>query len=314
MVERFSKGRGEGPAHSRRIDDELAIEEPLEIRIGATPLAVVMRTPGADLDLVRGLLFTEGILRSRADLRSLGHCRSLPPKAPDSARENLVLAELAAGCSFRPARFRRNLLTTSACGVCSRATLDQLSARAPSVAGGPLVAATELATLPDRLRAEQHTFATTGGLHAAALFRVRAGRLERLVVREDVGRHNAVDKVIGAALLHDLLPLSSCVLQVSGRVSYEIVQKARVAGIPIVSAVSAPSTLAVELARDGNQTLLGFVRAGRFNVYCGRERVSAVAIPRVPGAIAEAASAPPAPPASRAARHRSGTRGRRRAG
>jgi FdhD protein len=267
-VARFRGGNCESVA------DSVAEEAPLQIRIGKRTLAVVMRTPGEDLDLVRGLLLTEGIVAAPKDVAAIAHCRVVPKDAPDDARENVVLVRLRAGLAFKPERFRRNLITSSACGICSRATIDTLGRRAPKVASDLEVEPRVLLELPALLRSAQAGFADTGGLHAAALFALKAGRPKLLVLSEDVGRHNAVDKVIGAAMRHRLLPLSRCILQVSGRVSYEIVQKARVAGLPIVAAVSAPSSLAVELAEAGGQTLVAFVRDDRLNVYAGRQRVT----------------------------------------
>ena len=299
------------PARARR-DDWLAHEEPLEIRIGGRRFATVMRTPGHDLELVRGLLFSEGIIDRADDVAAIAHCRSVPDATPadwrEEARDNVVLVTLAK--ARRPIRRRRSPIQSS-CGVCGRATIDELRAVAPPVASDLTVELRELLALPDRLRATQPGFARTGGLHAAGLFDGR-GRL--LLAREDVGRHNAVDKVVGAALLHRLLPLSRCVLQVSGRTSFEIVQKARRAGIPIVSAVSAPSSLAVLLARDGGQTLIGFARAGALNVYCGAERVLARAAAKASAADGRAAPSRGAPRRPRARRSRNGSGGRRRAG
>ena len=290
-------------------DDWIAHEEPLSIRVDGRPLGVVMRTPGHDLELVRGLLFAEGILERAADVAAIAHCRELPPRTPESwradASDNVVLVTLA---RRRRAVRRRAWTASTSCGVCGRATIDELRAVAPPVKGDLAVDVELLLELPDRLREAQHGFARTGGLHAAGLF---DGRGKLLVAREDVGRHNAVDKVVGAALLHRLMPLSNCILQVSGRTSFEIVQKARRAGIPIVCAVSAPSTLAIELARDGGQTLCGFARGRSLNVYCGEARV------RVrDGAAAPPAAAPAAPsPAARrrppARPRRSGRSGRR---
>lgn len=309
VVETFTLA---APGARARRDDWLAHEEPLEIRIGGRRFAVVMRTPGHDLELVRGLLFAEGIIDRAADVAAIAHCRSVPAGTPDdwheAARDNVVLVTLAK--ARRPIR-RRRLPVQSACGVCGRATIDELRAIAPPVASDLVVDLRELAALPDRLRTTQPGFARTGGLHAAALFDGR-GRL--LLAREDVGRHNAVDKVVGAALLHGLLPLSRCVLQVSGRASFEIIQKARRAGIPIVSAVSAPSSLAVLLARDGGQTLIGFARGGALNVYSGAERVLAPSAATASAAGGRAAPSPGAPRRPRVRRRRSGSGGRRRAG
>ena len=292
--------------------DWLAHEEPLEIRIGARRFAVVMRTPGHDLELVRGLLFSEGIIDRAEDVAAIAHCRSVPAATPDdwheAARDNVVLVALAK--ARRPVRWRRSPIQSS-CGVCGRATVEELRTLAPPVTSNLVIDARRLAALPEKLRASQAGFAKTGGLHAAALFD-GSGRL--LVAREDVGRHNAVDKVVGAALLHHLLPLSRCVLQVSGRASFEIVQKARRAGVPIVSAVSAPSSLAVLLARDGGQTLIGFARADALNVYCGAERVRAPAAAKASAAVARAAPSPGAPRRPRGRPPRTGSGGRPRGG
>jgi FdhD protein len=313
VVETFTlppaRSRPSAPAPTRAArDDWLAHEEPLEIRIGGRSFAVVMRTPGHDLELVRGLLFSEGIIDRASDVAAIAHCRSVPPETPptwhEDARDNVVLVTLAK--ARRPVRRRRSPIQ-SACGVCGRATVEELRDLAPPVESDLVVAARLLAALPERLRATQPGFARTGGLHAAGLFDGH-GRL--LVAREDVGRHNAVDKVVGAALLHKLLPLSRCVLQVSGRASFEIVQKARRAGIPIISAVSAPSSLAVLLARDGGQTLIGFARAQTLNVYCGAERVLAPGAARASAAGGRAAPSLAAPRRPRGRLRRSGSGGR----
>ena len=294
-------------------DDWVAREAPLEIRVGGSRLAVVMRTPGHDLELVRGLLFTEGIAGGPRDVAAIAHCRVAPPGAPEESRENVVLVRLRRGGAYRPARFRRNLIASSACGVCGKSTIDALARRSPRVRSDLVVAPELLLTLPGALRAAQQGFDATGGLHAAALFNVRDGRARLLVLREDVGRHNAVDKVIGAALRHRLLPLSRCILQVSGRAGFEIVQKARVAGIPIVAAVSAPSSLAVELAEAGGQTLVAFVRGERLNVYSGPDRIARSATPAARAAAGTGAPATTAPPPAAARRRRTG-RSDRRAG
>jgi FdhD protein len=294
--------------------DLVAREQPLEIRIDGQTLAVVMRTPGDDLDLVRGLLLTEGVVAAPADVAALAHCRSTPSGAPEEARDNVVLAKLRSGLSFRPSRFRRNLVTSSSCGVCGRTSIDALAKRAPRLErdDGLEVEARVLFELPELLRAAQEGFSATGGLHAAALFDVRSGKPRLLVLREDVGRHNAVDKVIGAAMRHRLLPLSRCILQVSGRASFEIVQKARVAGIPLVAAVSAPSSLAVELAEAGGQTLVAFLRGDRLNVYSGTQRVRGCATAAARTEDGPTAPSTSAPRPTTGPRRRSGTRGRRR--
>jgi FdhD protein len=291
--------------------DLVAREAPLQIEIGGRVLAVVMRTPGDDLDLVRGLLFTEGIVAEARDVAAIGHCRRAPAGAPEDARENVVRVTLRPGLAFSPARFRRNLLASAACGVCGRATIDSLARRSPRVESDLVVAPELLLGLPRALRSAQPGFDATGGLHAAALFAVRDGAAKLLALREDVGRHNAVDKVIGAALRDGLLPLSRCILQVSGRAGYDIVQKARVAGIPVVAAVSAPSSLAVELADAGGQTLVAFVRDDRFNVYSGRSRLARSATTAAPREAAPASRENGAPPPPTGRRRRSGSRGRR---
>ena len=253
--------------------DELATEEPLEIRLevgGKTvPLAVTMRTPGDDYELVAGYLYCEGVVHSRADLPSLSHC--IDPTVDAEQRHNIVNARLRPGLRADLRRLDRHVFQSSACGVCGKASLEQLETRAcpAPVLNRPLPYEVIL-DLPAKLRAAQGLFAATGGLHAAGLFSA-AGEL--LAAREDVGRHNAVDKLVGWALLNDRLPLSDQVLLVSGRASFEILQKAYTAGLPVVCAVSAPSSLAVDLARRFGITLVGFLREGRFNVYAGRERV-----------------------------------------
>lgn len=296
--------------------DEVVVEEPLEIHVDGKPLAVVMRTPGDDLDLVRGLLLAEGLVRSADEIAAIGHCR----RGSASTTGNRVVVERKGAPRGRLSAARRQLVASSACGICGRLTLEQLATRAPPIGAGLFVAPDLLLALPAVLRARQAAFARTGGLHAAALAMVDGERLALVGLREDVGRHNAVDKVIGAALRERLLPLARAVLFVSGRAGYEIVQKARVAGIPIVAAVSAPSSLAVELAEAGGQTLVAFVRDDRLNVYCGRERL--VAARRAPGARStapsaaprRAARAPAPPPPAPAPSPRSGRRGRGAAG
>jgi FdhD protein len=234
--------------------DAVAVEEPLEIRIGGRPVAVTMRTPGHDEELALGFALSEGLRPDGA-------------RMPDDLAANTV--ELVAS-GFDPDRLARSFYTSSSCGVCGKGALEAVAVEAPRVAGGAPLAATLLATLPDRLREEQAAFEATGGLHATGLFD-RAGGL--LCLREDVGRHNAMDKVVGWAFGRELLPLSEHVLCVSGRLSFELVQKAAVAGCPILVAVGAPSSLAIDLARDRGVTLCGFVRGGRVNVYTEPWRV-----------------------------------------
>jgi FdhD protein len=254
--------------------DELATEEPLEIRLiqegRRRTVAVTMRTPGADEELALGFLFAEGVIERRADV-----VRSQACVEPGGACTNLVDVELADGLPEPElAGLERHFFATSACGVCGKAGLDALTLRVTEpVPPGPEVTPALLAALPGRLREAQGLFATTGGIHAAALFDAE-GTL--LAVREDVGRHNALDKLIGWALGEGLLPLHRHVVLVSGRSSYEILQKCLVAGVPVVCAVSAPSSLAVELAERFGITLVGFLRGDRFNVYSGAGRIAGV--------------------------------------
>lgn len=250
--------------------DRLATEEPMEIRVGgpgdeAKAIAVTMRTPGGDFELAAGFLFTEGIIRSNAELAQVSYCEDLEP---EEQHYNVVTVRLAR--EFDPEEVRRNFYTSSSCGICGKASLEELEVKCEPIGPGPVVAGSVINGLPDSLRKAQRVFEQTGGLHAAGLFDP-TGELQGL--REDVGRHNAVDKLIGEALLADRLPLSDRILQVSGRVSFEIVQKAAVAGVPIISAVSAPSSLAVQAAEEFGMTVVGFVRDGRFNVYSKPERI-----------------------------------------
>ena len=235
--------------------DEVAVEEPLEIRVDGAPLAVTMRTPGHDEELALGFLHGEGLIGSEA--------RSAGPTEDFAA--NVV--EVAGPLLREPAA--RRFYTTSSCGVCGRGALDEVAVHADTLPAGPVVARELLAGLPDRLR--QPGFARTGGLHATGLFTADGGLR---CVREDVGRHNAMDKVVGRALLDGLLPLHGQILCVSGRLSFELVQKAAVAGAPILVGVGAPTSLAVELAADRDLTLAGFARGDRVNVYCGEGRLT----------------------------------------
>ena len=250
--------------------DTLATEEPMEIRAQgpgqeAVQVAVTMRTPGGDFELGAGFLFTEGLIGPN-DVRRVAYCDDVDDEAQ---RYNVITVSLER--PFEEDRLHRNFFATSSCGVCGKAALEEIEVRCAPVPLGFTVPAEELVSLPDRLRAAQKVFDRTGGLHAAGLA-TADGRL--LGVREDVGRHNAVDKVIGEQLLAGALPLSELVLQVSGRASFEIVQKAAVAGVPVVSAVSAPTSLAVEAGDRLGVTVVGFVRDGRCNVYTHRERVT----------------------------------------
>jgi FdhD protein len=251
--------------------DTLAAEEPLEIRIQSPgqeqrSVAVTMRTPGGDFELAVGFLFTEGLI-APGDVHRVAYCDNLPG---EDQRYNVVSVTL--GRPFDFDLLRRNFYATSSCGVCGKAALDDIEVRCQPVAEGTRVTTAILVGLPGALRKAQKVFERTGGLHAAGLFTPEGGLVS---IREDVGRHNAVDKVIGEQVLAGMVPLADHVLQVSGRLSFEIVQKAAVAGIPIVSAVSAPSSLAVEAGERFGMTLVGFVRDGRLNVYTHPERVGA---------------------------------------
>jgi FdhD protein len=250
--------------HVHSVQDSLAAEEPLEIRIGATPLTVTMRTPGHDRELAAGFLWTEGLIESPEEIGALRQAGS-----EAAARSNIVEVELK-GSEFDPETLKRNFYAASGCGICGKASIEAIRVRG-LVRPNPdfKVAPEVLCELPARLLGRQQVFGRTGGLHGAALFNA-AGEL--LVAREDIGRHNAVDKAIGWALLEKRLPLSNHVLMVSGRGGFEIVQKAVTAGIPVVASVSAPSSLAVKLAREFGLTLVGFLRERRFVVYSGDGR------------------------------------------
>ena len=251
-----------------RRPDTIAAEEPLEIRVDRKAIAVTMRTPGDDLDLALGFLHTEGVVRSADDVRTAQLCAG--DEAPNTY--NVVNVTLTPGVPAPVTDPSRNFYTTSSCGVCGKASIDAIRIRSifPVDADPARIDPAMLTTLPDALRKAQRTFATTGGLHAAGLFTVD-GQL--VVAREDVGRHNAVDKVIGWAFRERRLPLSGHVLLVSGRASFELTQKASMAGIPILAAVSAPSTLAVELADEVGLTLIGFLRGTTMNVYTRPDRL-----------------------------------------
>ena len=261
--------RVEAGTSGRRLD-VAAVEEPLEIRLQGLPFVVTMRTPGADRELAAGFLLSERIITGADDLGTIRHCRDV-----DAGAEGNVLDVTLVGAARDRAEAavaaRRPVTTTSACGVCGRRSIHDLISGLPSIGADWSMSAATVATLPGSLRAVQAVFADTGGLHAAGLFD-RDGLL--VAAAEDVGRHNAVDKVIGAQVLADRCPLGDRALFVSGRTSFEIVQKATVGGIPIVAAISAPSSLAIELAREGNVTLLGFVRGDTFNIYTGDHRIT----------------------------------------
>ena len=237
-----------------REHDAVAVEEPLEIRIGGEPVAVTMRTPGHDEELALGFCLSEGLTPEDASLTDDFAANVVDVRAP----------------SFDQARLERSFYTTSSCGVCGKGALEAIAVEAPPVESPLRIPTSLVVELPDRLRAEQAAFAATGGLHATGLF--RADR-QLLCAREDVGRHNAMDKVVGWAFRHDRLPLANALLCVSGRLSFELVQKAAVAGCPLLVAVGAPSSLAIELAADRGITLCGFVRGGRVNVYTEAWRI-----------------------------------------
>ena len=249
--------------------DDLAAEEPLQILACGNPLVVTMRTPGHDRELAAGFLWTEGLIKSRDQILSFGDRESANGQAGKTIDCNTINVELRNGV-VDPNKPQRNFLSNSSCGLCGKTSIDAVRTRGlqPLAPGFKLDAET-LTSLPAKLRAEQPIFDRTGGLHAAALFDAEG---EFLALREDIGRHNAVDKVVGWALLQGMIPLSSHVLLVSGRGGFEIVQKAIAAGVPIVASVSAPSSLAVQLARELNLTLIGFLRGRRFVVYSGESR------------------------------------------
>jgi FdhD protein len=252
--------------------DTIVAEEPLELRVDRRPLAVTMRTPGHDLDLALGFLLTEGVIGSADDVRTAQLCAG----SDEPNTYNVVEVALRPGVPAPVTDPSRNFYTTSSCGVCGKASIDAVRTRSvyPVATDPATVASTTLSGLPRALRKAQRTFDATGGLHAAGLFTVD-GRL--VVVREDVGRHNAVDKVVGWAVRERRLPLSGHVLLVSGRASFELTQKASMAGIPVLAAVSAPSTLAVELAEEVGITLVGFLRGSTMNVYTRPDRIAAPA-------------------------------------
>jgi FdhD protein len=257
-------------AGERRRLDSLAAEEPLELRVGGKALAVTMRTPGNDVELAHGFLLSEGVLGSREDVSTARYCDGVDDQGRNTY--NVLDVTLAPGVAPPETGIERNFYTTSSCGVCGKAALDAVKLRSRfSPAESTFSVKTEvLVKLPDRLREQQKVFASTGGLHAAALFDPDG---ELLVVREDVGRHNAVDKVLGWALQSGLIPAPGHGLLVSGRTSFELVQKAAMAGIGLLAAVSAPSSLAVELAEENGMTLIGFLRGDSLNLYTGDHRL-----------------------------------------
>lgn len=267
--------RLESGAHSYH-EDLLAVEEPLEIRIGFGPakeriqqrVSVTMRTPGHDFELALGFLFTEGIIQSAADVSEIRYCTELQKH---EQKENVVRVELRENVAFDQQQLQRNFYTTSSCGVCGKASIDAVFQHCDKQQSDTFrMPATTLLQLPERLKMKQQVFKYTGGLHGCALFNMEG---EWLMGREDVGRHNALDKLIGAMLSSNPDQLKNSLLLLSGRASFELLQKAAMAGIPMVAAVGAPSSLAVETAREAGITLIGFLRDQRFNIYTGEERV-----------------------------------------
>lgn len=253
--------------------DTLIAEEPLELRIGGRAIAVTMRTPGDDMDLLAGFLVGEGVIRGREDLTAMRYCAGTDENGHNTY--NVLDAALAGHVAEPASSLQRSLVTTSACGLCGKTSIDEVEVEVPyALADDPVTLdAAWLCSLPDQLRASQQLFERTGGLHAAALF--DATTRELLVIREDVGRHNAVDKVIGWALREDRLPARGTVLAVSGRASFELTQKAAVAGIPVLAAISAPSSLAADLASRVGLTLIGFLRGQSMVVYSAAHRFAA---------------------------------------
>jgi len=251
---------------AREQHDELVEEEPLEIRVQGRAISVTMRTPGHDADLAAGFLLTEGIIHQRQDVLLIRHCDH-----KENEEDNVLNVLLDPNVSVDFERLTRHVFASSSCGLCGKATIDSVHGQFPPVQSDIVVSTEILTTLPEKMRRAQTTFERTGGLHAAALFDASG---ELIALREDVGRHNAVDKVVGHCLLKGPFPLDQSVLVVSGRSSFEIMQKALAARIPIVAAVSAPSSLAAEFATESGQTLIGFLRGHRMNVYSHPHRIA----------------------------------------
>src|SRR5688572_14159024 len=249
--------------------DHVAVEEPMEVRVNGASFAVIMRTPGADRDLAAGFLLAEDVIRSADEIGTIEYCADAAAEARDNTINVTVTGDAIARLAARLAG-QRQVVMTSSCGLCGRRTIESLQARVASVRGDWTVSAEVIQSLPDRLRASQAAFESTGGIHAAGLFD-RTGVLR--LSAEDVGRHNAVDKISGRTLLAGMHPLDSSILLVSGRTSFELVQKALLAGIPLIAAVSAPSSLAIDLAERSNITLCGFLRGPRFNIYSHSQRI-----------------------------------------
>ncbi len=269
QVRRVLRARVGNGARTAPAEDVVAVEEPLEVRVNRAPFAVIMRTPGADRDLTAGFLLAEDVVRESGEIGAIEACEDADPEARDNTLNVTVIGAAVDRLVVRLGE-RRQVMMTASCGLCGRRTIESLRARVTSVAGAWTVPARLVTGLPRALRAAQVVFEATGGLHAAGLFDLE-GTLR--LSAEDVGRHNAVDKIVGRRLLEDRLPLDRSILLVSGRTSYELVQKALLAGIPLVAAVSAPSSLAIELADASGITLCGFVRGDRFNVYTHASRI-----------------------------------------
>ena len=250
--------------------DFVAVEEPMEVRVNGASFAVIMRTPGADRDLVAGFLLAEDVIRSADEIGTIAHCQDVTGEGRDNTISVTVTGEAVTRFDTRLGE-RRQVMMTASCGMCGRRTIASLQARVAAVRGDWSVGADVIAALPDRLRASQAAFESTGGLHAAGLFD-QTGVLQ--LSAEDVGRHNAVDKIVGRTLLAGKHPLDTSILLMSGRTSFELVQKALLAGIPLIAAVSAPSSLAIDLAAQAGITLCGFVRGAQFNIYSHRRRIA----------------------------------------
>ena len=256
--------------HAAPERDHVAVEEPMEVRVNGASFAVIMRTPGADRDLAAGFLLAEDVIRSRDEIGTIEYCADATAEGRGNTLNVTVTGEAVERLAVRLGE-RRQVMMTAACGLCGRLTIESLTARVSTVGGDWTVSGDVIASLPERLRTSQAVFESTGGLHAAGLFD-RAGNLQ--LAAEDVGRHNAVDKIVGRTLLEGRHPLDNSILLVSGRTSFELVQKTLLAGIPLIAAVSAPSSLAIDLAEKSNITLCGFLRGDRFNTYSHQSRIS----------------------------------------
>jgi FdhD protein len=267
-VQSWSNGRQTGSKI-----DRVVVEEPLEIRVDTHSIGITMRTPGHDEELVAGFLYTEGLIHGRNNILKIG-------RSPRNRMGNVLDLFLCDDSVADFCRLRRHGVTSASCGVCGRESIRAIQSRFPPVSSTVSVEAQTLLKLPERMKLAQTTFHSTGGVHAAAIFNNQG---ELIVAREDVGRHNAVDKALGHCLLEDKLPLDSSILMLSGRVSIEILHKALAFRVPIIAAISAPSSLAVQFARRSNQTLIGFLRGTQFNAYSGTERVLPASLPDVDG-------------------------------